>query len=86
MADDKDRTVTVEITPPKDPDDRKSFTFPLKETVGAAAREAANAFGYTDGNFTLGHGHKVFTREETLKEADVHDHEHLLLLDVGGGV
>jgi len=77
--------VTVEVFAPRQAEPRK-FTWELTKLVGDAAREAAKAFGYEGGDPTLGHGEKIFKRDETLAAAHVHDGEKLELLDVGGGV
>jgi hypothetical protein len=80
------RDVTVKVYAPKDPDEPKIFTWPRTELVGVAAQQAASAFGYESGNFTLGHKHETFNSDETLEQAKVHEHEHLRLIDIGGGV
>jgi hypothetical protein len=79
------KEVTVEVYAPRSPEP-KTFTWPLTLTVGEAARAAANAFGISGGDPTLGRGDDIFPRQETLRQAHVHEHDRLELLDVGGGV
>ncbi len=65
----------------------KLFTWPLTLIVGQAAKEAADAFGYSQSsNPTLGRGNETFDRNKTLEQEHVHNHQELELLDVGGGV
>ena len=78
--------VTVKVYIPR-VTEPKVFTWPLTLTVGQAAKEAADAFGYhQSSNPTLGHGNVTFDRNKTLEQEHVHNHEELELLDVGGGV
>ena len=78
--------VTVKVFIPR-LTEPKLFTWPLTLTVGQAAKEAADAFGYAQSsNPTLGHGNDTFDRNKTLEQEHVHNHEELELLDVGGGV
>jgi hypothetical protein len=84
---DHEHPVTVEIIAPREPDDARPFTFPDTLEVGAAAREAADAYGYKGGNPSLRTEDKrVLDRHVTLTAAGVHDHELLELVDAGGGV
>jgi len=82
----KRRTIVVLVYAPKELDPKK-FRFQLDETVGAAAKVAAEAFGYHAGNpsFQKKDG-IVLDRNITLEEAKVHNREHLELVDAGGGV
>lgn len=78
--------VTVKVYNPRN-NEAKTFTWPLTLTVGQAAKEAADAFGYSqDSNATLGRGNDTFDRNKTLEQEHVHNHEELELLFVGGGV
>jgi hypothetical protein len=77
--------VTVTVFSPRDPEPR-SFTWPVDWTVGQAADAAAAAFGYQGGEPTLGKGNETLSRELALRQAHIHNHDQLELLDVGGGV
>ncbi|SFG26947.1 hypothetical protein [Streptomyces mirabilis] len=78
--------LTVTVYAPRDPDP-KTFHFPRAETVGAAATEAAQQFGYTGGtpSFQNSKG-EVLNRDLSLVAAHVHKGDTLELVDVGGGV
>ena len=78
--------VTVTVYAPRSPEP-KTFHFRREETVGQAARTAADAFGYEGGSpsFEI-KDHVVLDRNETLAAAHVHNGETLELVDVGGGV
>lgn len=77
----------VKVVTPSDSKPRE-FTFPSTETVGAAATDAANAFGLhpTAPSFEVEPKEVVLDRSKTLAEAGVHDGDRLELVDVGGGV
>jgi hypothetical protein len=78
--------VTVQVFIPR-LTEPKLFTWPLTLTVGQAAKEAADAFGYSQSsNPTLGRGNHTFDRNKTLEQEHIHNNEELELLDVGGGV
>ncbi len=80
------RMLTVTVFAPRSPDP-KTFEFERTETVGHAARTAADAFGYQGGHPTFETSkHVVLDRNDTLAAAHVHDGDELHLLDVGGGV
>jgi hypothetical protein len=65
----------------------KRFRFPLSDTVGAAAQIAAQAFGYETGTPSFQIKDKpVLDRDLTLERAGLHSHEHVELVDAGGGV
>ena len=81
----QDHEVTVEVFSPRQTQS-KQFTWPVDWTVRIAAKQAADVFGYQGGDPTLGRGDIVFDRNKTLHDEHVHQHEHLELLDVGGGV
>lgn len=78
--------LTVTVYAPRSPEP-KTFQFRRGETVGQAARTAADAFGYEGGNPSFAtEDHVVLDRNKTLAAAHVHDGETLELVDVGGGV
>ncbi len=76
----------VSVYAPREPDPRQ-FTFQRNDTVGDAARTAADAFGYSSGNpsFQNADG-EVLDRSRNLAAAHVRDGDTLQLVDVGGGV
>ena len=78
--------VEVVVYAPNQPDP-KPFRFAIDELVGAAAQQAAAAFGYAVGNpsFQLADG-RVLDRTVTLQVAEVHNGQKLELVDAGGGV
>lgn len=82
----KRRTIVVFVFAPKDIDPKR-FRFELTETVGAAAKVAAEAFGYEAGtpSFQTKDG-TVLDRSLSLEAAKVHNREHVELVDAGGGV
>lgn len=78
--------ITVTVYAPRSPEP-KTFEFPRNELVGAAARTAADAFGYEGGNPSFATEQKVvLDRNKSLAAEHVHDGEKLNLVDVGGGV
>lgn len=78
--------VTVTVFAPKEVDP-KTFTFRINETVGAAATEAATAFGYPPGTkATFKKDGKVLDATKPLAGAHVRDGDTLELVDIGGGV
>lgn len=80
------KEITVRVFAPR-VTEPKRFTWPVSKKVGEAAKEAAVAFGLTGGNPTLGNKEgQPYNRDQTLKEAHIHDHQELELLDAGGGV
>jgi hypothetical protein len=64
----------------------KTFHWSKHLSVGAAADEAAAAFGYAGGNPTLAKGDEVLDRDKQLVAAGVRDKDDLELVDTGGGV
>jgi hypothetical protein len=78
--------VEVVVYAPNQPDP-KPFKFAIGELVGAAAQQAAAAFGYAVGNpsFQVADG-GVLDRTVTLQVAGVHNGQKLELVDAGGGV
>lgn len=82
----KRRTIVVLVYAPKDLEPKR-FRFSLVATVGAAAKVAAEAFGYQGGNPSFQKKDEVvLDRNLTLEAARVHNREHLELVDAGGGV
>jgi hypothetical protein len=83
---DERRTIVVIVFAPKEIEPKR-FRFRRDETVGVAAKTAATAFGYEEGNpsFQTKDG-KVLERSLTLEAAGVHNREELELVDAGGGV
>jgi hypothetical protein len=80
--------VKVIVFAPRSPHP-KEFTWRETLKVGEAAREAANAFGYTGGTpglQTEGHRPRVLDNNMTLEQEHVHNGEKLELIDTGGGV
>lgn len=80
------RTIVVIVFAPKDLEPKR-FRFRADETVGSAAKVAADAFGYAAGtpSFQTEAG-TVLDRNLTLAAAGVRDREKLELVDAGGGV
>lgn len=78
--------VAVEIFPPRDPEDEREFTFDKHTTVGNAAQEAASAFGYPAGDYTLAKGRDSLDRNKQLVAAGVREGDVLALVNAGGGV
>jgi hypothetical protein len=80
------QAVVVIVFAPKDLEPKR-FRFRSDETVGSAAKVAADAFGYEGGtpSFQTENG-AVLDRNRTLAEAGVRNGEKLELVDAGGGV
>lgn len=81
----KEKKIEVTVFAPRATEPKK-FNWAAKLTVGAAAAEAAEAFGYAPGQPTLARGEHTLDREETLHAAGVKDGDKLELVDIGGGV
>lgn len=78
--------LTVTVYAPRSPEP-KTFQFRREETVGQAARTAAESFGYQGGNPSFAtQEHVVLDRNKTLAAAHVRSGDTLELVDVGGGV
>jgi hypothetical protein len=78
----------VIVFAPRDPKP-KEFFWRRNLIVGAAASDAAKAFGYAAGNpglQTFADPPKVLDNNQTLEAAHVHCREKLELVDTGGGV
>lgn len=79
------RTIVVIVYAPKVPDPKR-FRFRLDETVGDAAKVAAEAFEYEVGTPSFQKGETVLDRSLTLEAAGVRNRDELELVDAGGGV
>ena len=78
----------VIVFAPRSPEP-KTFVWAPTLKVGAAAGQAADAFGYTGGNpglQTEGKVPRVLDNSKTLAEEHVHNDEKPELIDTGGGV
>jgi hypothetical protein len=76
----------VTVFAPRHPDPVK-FSFPRDMTVGGAAMQVAEKFGYASGTPTLqNHKGEVLDRNKTLHDEHVRDRNILELVDVGAGV
>lgn len=85
--DNKDKQdLAVFVFAPRNPSDRREFTWSKHLTVGEAATEAATAFGYSGGQPTLARDGKPLDRSKQLVAEHIHDGEVLELIDAGGGV
>jgi hypothetical protein len=79
-------TVTVTVFAPKEVDG-KTFTFRVNLMVGAAASEAALAFGYPPGTkASFKKDGTVLDAAKTLEAAHVRTGDKLSVVDIGGGV
>lgn len=81
----KDDEIVVAVYAPRSPEP-KDFIWDSDLTVGEAAQEAADAFGYDTGSPGLQKGDHPLDRSHTLEEADVEHGNELELFDTGGGV
>lgn len=79
------QAITVTVFAPRDPDGRE-FTWDKHLTVGEAAQQAAEAFGYTPGTPTLAKDGVALDRDKQLVAAGVREGDRLELVDTGGGV
>jgi hypothetical protein len=77
--------VEVTVFAPRSPDGRE-FTWNKHMSVADAAQDAATAFGYGAGTFTLAKGETTLDRTKQLVAAGVRDGDELQLVDTGGGV
>jgi len=84
---DKDKqTYEVEVFAPRNPSDRRPFSWSKHLTVGEAAAEAAVVFGIHGGQPTLARDGKTLDRSKQLVAAGVRDHDVLEIVDAAGGV
>lgn len=77
--------ITVKVFAPRTPNGRK-FTWDKHLPVADAAQQAATAFGYTTGTFTLAKDGVALDRAKQLVAAGARDGDKLELVDTGGGV
>lgn len=88
-ARDKDgdkQQLDVLVFSPRDPADRRPFSWSKHLTVGEAAAEAAAAFGYSGGQPTLAEDGKPLDRAKQLVAEHIKDGDLLEIVDAGGGV
>ena len=83
--DDK-QTYEVLVFAPRDPADRRPFSWSKHLTVGESAAAAALEFGYQGGQPTLAKDGKALDRSKQLVAAGVRDDDILEIIDAGGGV
>jgi len=79
------QTLEVTVFAPRATEGRQ-FSWSKHLSVGEAAEEAAEAFGYERGKPTLAKGGVALDRDKQLVAAGVRDGDELELVDVGGGV
>ena len=80
------QTLEVEVFSPNEVEG-KQFSFDKHMTVGEAAEQAANEFGYAPGGQpSLAKNQVVLDRSKQLVAVGVRDDDRLELVDVGGGV
>lgn len=77
--------IRVEVSAPRAPES-KTFVWDKHMLVSDATADAARAFGYTDGNFSLTKDGVALDPAKQLVAAGVRDRDKLRLLDTGGGV
>jgi hypothetical protein len=80
-----DKELKVTVFAPRSPEGKK-FKWDEHLSVGAAADEAAKAFGYAQGTPTLAKHGSALERDIELVDAGVHNGDKLELVDIGGGV
>lgn len=85
-SNDDKKTLSVKVFAPRDPDAPREFEWDKHLTVGEAAAEAAEAFGYGAGTYSLSKDDEVLDRDKQLVAAHVRDGDELWLVDAGGGV
>lgn len=76
----------VLVFSPRNPADRRTFSWSKHLTVGEAAAEAATAFGYSGGQPTLAKDGSPLDRSKQLVAEHIKDGDLLELIDAGGGV
>jgi hypothetical protein len=76
----------VLVFSPRDPADRRPFSWSKHLTVGEAAAEAAAAFGYSGGQPTLAKDGTPLDRSKQLVAEQIKDGDLLEIVDAGGGV
>lgn len=80
------QTYEVLVFAPRNPSDRRPYSWSKHLTVAEAAAAAAPDFGYTGGQPTLAKDGKPLDRSKQLVAAHVRDGDVLEIVDGGGGV
>jgi hypothetical protein len=80
------QTLDVLVFAPRNPEDKRAFSWSKHLTVGEAATEAAAQFGYQGGQPTLAKDGTPLDRSKQLVAAHVRDGDVLELIDAAGGV
>lgn len=80
------QTIEVTVFAPRFPSEPRQFDWNKHMSVGEAAAEAAAAFEYAPGTYSLSKNDKVLDRDKQLVAAGVRDGDELWLVDAGGGV
>jgi hypothetical protein len=76
----------VLVFAPRNPSDRRPYSWDKHLSVGAAAAQAAPDFGYAGGQPTLAKDGKPLDRSKPLVAEHVRDGDVLEIVDGGGGV
>jgi hypothetical protein len=76
----------VLVFSPRNPADRREFTWSKHLSVGDAAAQAAATFGYSGGQPTLAKDGKPLDRSKQLVSEHIKDGDVLEIVDAGGGV
>jgi len=80
------QTYSVEVFAPRNPMDRRPFTWSKHLLVSEAAAQAAVVFGIQGGQPTLAKEGKALDRKKQLVAVGVRDHDVLEIVDAAGGV
>jgi hypothetical protein len=80
------RTFEVLVYAPRNPSDRRPYSFDKHLTVGEAAKQVAPDFGYVGGQPKFAHDGRPLDRNKQLVAEHIHDGDVLELVDGGGGV
>lgn len=86
QKDDDKQTLDVIVYSPRNPADRRDFSFAKTTKVGDAAAEAAAQFGYSGGQPTFAKEGEPLDREKPLVAEKLRDGDVLEIVDSGGGV
>lgn len=84
--DDSKQTYEVQVFVPRNPGDRRPFSWSKHLTVGEAALAAAQEFGIQGGQPTLAKDGEPLDRSKQLVAAGVRDGDVLEVIDSAGGV
>ncbi len=76
----------VEVFAPRNPADRRAFSWSKHMTIGEAAAQAAQVFGIQGGQPTLAKEGTALDRSKQLVAAGVRDGDVLEIVDAAGGV